>query len=169
MPLLTLNNPVSAPVSRGFGLIPCACTGYRRTLHDGLDYLCDPLTPVKSAAAGIVAYVGFRGSRGFCVVINHGYGCLTSYCHLDRAYVSRQQRVEQGRVIALSGRSGNCIKPHLHFGVKIKDKLVDPAQAISLGVDQTEGTLNKTTLTVNILEYGLLAGVWIAYEMFSGR
>jgi len=44
--------------------------------------------------------------------------------------VKQGQKVKKGQIIALSGKSGRVSGPHLHLGVSILGKMVDPEKLI---------------------------------------
>lgn len=62
------------------------------------------------------------GGCGNEVVIDHGDGFFTRYCHLKQGSVSKYSsvgmKVSQGQIIALSGNSGTTTGPHLHFEIR---------------------------------------------------
>ncbi|MCI2400608.1 M23 family metallopeptidase [Aliiroseovarius subalbicans] len=62
------------------------------------------------------------------VVIDHGGGWETQYCHLKNGSVTvRQgQRVGMGAELGLTGMSGNTQFPHLHLSVRHEGQVVDP-------------------------------------------
>lgn len=62
------------------------------------------------------------------VVIDHGDGWETQYCHLKEGSVSmvRGQSVEAGNSIAQVGMSGRSEFPHLHLSLRHKGVPVDP-------------------------------------------
>jgi len=96
-----------------------------RKFHNGVDLGVPIGTPILAAQGGVVR-TGEDGVSGRYVVIDHGHGVRTSYCHLDAVHVSRGQRVEPGERIGLSGNTGRSTGPHLHFVVRIGRKTVDP-------------------------------------------
>lgn len=65
---------------------------------------------------------------GNAVVIGHGDGWQTAYCHLRRGSVSVRpgQTVRTGDAIAQVGMSGLTELPHLHFQVNHGRDMVDP-------------------------------------------
>ncbi len=89
---------------------------------------------VKTAIDGYVDYAG-TGSCGNEIVIDHGDGFTTRYCHLKQGsvskYVSEGMSVVQGQIIALSGNTGGSTGPHLHFEVRINNKPQNPLNYIS--------------------------------------
>jgi len=62
------------------------------------------------------------------VVIEHGGGVETQYCHMakDSILVQPGQRVSAGAPIGRVGLSGNTEYPHLHFTVREGGKAIDP-------------------------------------------
>ena len=62
------------------------------------------------------------------VVIDHGNGWETQYCHLGRGSVrvARGVRVEAGDVLGEIGLSGQTQFPHLHLSVRRDGQPVDP-------------------------------------------
>lgn len=62
------------------------------------------------------------------VVIDHGGGWTTQYCHLRLGSVTVRsgQRVRSGQVLGQIGLSGMTEFPHLHFVVRKDDVPVDP-------------------------------------------
>jgi hypothetical protein len=76
------------------------------------------------------------------VVIDHGDGWETQYCHLARGSVRVKagDQVKAGDPIAKVGLSGNTEFPHLHLTVRHDGKIVDPfAPAVATGQCATGG------------------------------
>ena len=65
---------------------------------------------------------------GNAVIIDHGGGWVTEYCHmrLGSVRVAKGDVVKAGQVIGLVGLSGNTEFPHLHVTVFKDHKVVDP-------------------------------------------
>lgn len=79
------------------------------------------------------------------VLIDHGDGLQTIYCHLkqDSIIVKPKQKVKAGQKLAQVGQSGLAEFPHLHFGVIWEGGIVDPYT----GVLNTKGCgKNKKSL-----------------------
>ena len=62
------------------------------------------------------------------VVIDHGGGWTTQYCHLrlDSIAVAKGQRVDRGRRLGFVGHSGLAEFPHIHLTVRRGKEVVDP-------------------------------------------
>jgi murein DD-endopeptidase MepM/ murein hydrolase activator NlpD len=102
----------------------------RVQVHPGLDIACEPGTPIVAPARGRVTFVGERGPLGKTVILDHGFGIETTYGHARELLVQPGQRVERGQRIALVGSTGRSTGPHLHYGLEINGRLVDPVDYI---------------------------------------
>lgn len=98
-----------------------------RSPHAGVDIRLPAGTPVRSIAAGVVAFSGEQFFGGRSLVLDHGGGLFSIYYHLQEAAVAEGQRVEKGETIGAVGSSGRATGPHLHFGVRAAGGRIDPS------------------------------------------
>ena len=92
-----------------------------------LDFNMKRGTNITAAREGVVVRVkedGTKGglkskyrSHGNNIVIQHEDGSRAGYWHLqhNRALVNAGDTVKKGQIIALSGKTGYAMVPHLHF------------------------------------------------------
>lgn len=85
--------------------------------------------PIKAADAGQVVYAGneLKG-YGNLVLVKHKDGWITAYAHNDKLLVKKGAQVARGQKIATMGQTGSVKSPQLHFEVRYKTKVVDPAK-----------------------------------------
>ncbi len=96
------------------------------TSHQGVDYAIPEGSRVFATADGKVKEVRRSSTHGQTIIIDHGNGYETSYSHLQRISVVRNQQVRRGDIIALSGDTGLSLAPHLHYEVRLNGMRVDP-------------------------------------------
>ena len=116
--------------------------------HSGIDLACPVGTPVYATFGGTVEYVrddvpsGFKsfsayhnsggwhskeafnaGNAIYISTVLNGKEYHLCYWHLDKIYVTKDQKVLPGQLIGTSGISGNasfdsCAGAHLHYGIR---------------------------------------------------
>lgn len=96
--------------------------------HPGLDISADRGSPVHATADGTVSFAGASGAYGNLVTIDHGFGLESRYGHLSRLDVARGGKVSRGNRIGAVGATGRATGPHLHYEVRVNNRLLNPLQ-----------------------------------------
>ncbi len=122
--------PVKGPITSYFGWRTHPIWGVRE-LHEGIDIAVPTNTKVLVAASGSVTYAGWMTGYGNVVIIYHGSNISTLYAHLKQFAVKNGDLVAQGQIIGYADSTGWSTGPHLHFGVYLGVKAVDPLKYLS--------------------------------------
>ncbi|HDS6852058.1 M23 family metallopeptidase [Enterobacter sp. V87_3] len=94
--------------------------------HEGVDLRAALNSEVMSIADGMVTETGYGPVTGLYMTIRHPDGWSSRYLHLNKLLLVKNQYVQKGDVIALSGNTGRTDGPHLHLEIIHDDKLLDP-------------------------------------------
>jgi hypothetical protein len=110
--------PDMAAQRRGVAVL-AAAPGRVARLRDGV-------ADISVRAAGAPSVVNAECGNG--VVVDHGNGWETQYCHLAKGSIGVKigDTVATGAPLARVGLSGNTEFPHLHFTVRQNGQIVDP-------------------------------------------
>ncbi|MDQ2095080.1 M23 family metallopeptidase [Rhodalgimonas zhirmunskyi] len=165
--------------------------------HKGTDFALPTRAEMESGVAALAAapgrVVGLRDGQpdgaylkdpdstkgrecGNGVVIDHGDGWQTQYCHLRRGTLSVKvgQQVTTGTPLGQVGLSGNTEFPHVHLSVRHDGKTIDPfdpdgTAVCALASDVTLWTDPPLYQPGGLIEVGFIDEV-PSYELIkSGR
>lgn len=118
--------PCIGPISGVYGS-QRILNGEPRQPHYGVDIAGPVGTPVKAPADAVVTLAHpdmyFSGAT---LIMDHGHGLSSSFLHLDKILVKEGQRVKQGEVVALMGKSGRVTGAHLDWRMNWFDQRIDP-------------------------------------------
>jgi murein DD-endopeptidase MepM/ murein hydrolase activator NlpD len=113
--------PVNGPITSPF----CERRSWE-ACHPGIDIGVPAGTPIHAADTGQVVIAGPQGGYGNYTCIRHTTSLSTCYGHQSQILVQVGQVVQQGQVIGLTGCTGLCFGPHLHFEVRVNGGVVNP-------------------------------------------
>lgn len=102
----------------------------RLEFHYGLDIATQLGNKVVASADGVVLVAERREYIGNVVIIDHGFGYVTSYGHLSGFNVREGQRIRRYDVIGYVGTTGRSSGPHLHYEVRYFNKPMNPTDFI---------------------------------------
>ncbi|MDP2108838.1 MAG: M23 family metallopeptidase, partial [Rhodocyclaceae bacterium] len=100
-------------------------------MHEGIDFMAEPGTPILAAAAGIVQVAERHPQYGNMVDIDHGNDLLTRYAHALQVFVKPGEFVKRGQKIATVGSTGRSTGPHLHFEVRVGGVAQNPMRFLN--------------------------------------
>lgn len=126
----TFIKPIEGKITSSFGRREEA-TGRVPKNHTGTDIAANIGTKIKSATDGEVVLASEEGDYGKHLKIQIGELSII-YAHCNVLYVKQGEKVTQGQEIAEVGSTGNSTGPHLHFEIRISERLVNPQNILEL-------------------------------------
>ncbi len=132
----TLKWPMSGVVTQEFG-----CTGVLSEprvgscahFHLGIDIAAPCLTPVHSAGAGVVVFVGYNPydapPRAWLVIVAHSTSMVTWYAHMTAkapAGIYVGAPVAAGQLVGTENTTGHSSGCHLHWAVRVNGTFMNP-------------------------------------------
>lgn len=126
----TFIKPIEGKITSSFGRREEA-TGRVPKNHTGTDIAASMGTKIKSATDGEVVLASEEGDYGKHLKIQIGEVSII-YAHCNTLYVKQGDKVTQGQEIAEVGSTGNSTGPHLHFEIRISERIVNPQNILEL-------------------------------------
>ena len=117
--------PAIGPISSPFGLRRIL-NDQPRSPHSGLDIAAGHGEPISAPASGKVVATGDYFFNGNTVLLDHGQGLISMYCHMSRIDVKKGSVIEKGELLGAIGQTGRVTGPHLHWSVSLNNARVDP-------------------------------------------
>lgn len=100
-----------------------------RYMHKGVDLVNTPRCVVWAPQDGIVVHKERYAFTGNTVVIDHGWGVLSLFFHLDSfADIQVGQKIFKGNPIGTLGKTGYATGYHLHWEMRVCNVQIDPLQ-----------------------------------------
>lgn len=105
---------------------------YSRDIHLGVDYGVPTGTSIYSLLDGVVVLSGMQELYGNMVIVNHGLGLYTNYCHMNKCLVNADSVIKKGGILGEVGMTGASTGPHLHIETRIYGIPIDYRKLESL-------------------------------------
>lgn len=103
-----------------------------RSPHSGTDIASPFGADVKTSNSGSVVVANDLYYAGKTVVIDHGLGVFSMYCHFSKFNVRIGDQVSKGDIIGKIGATGRVTGPHLHWAFKVSGSRVNPLSLLQL-------------------------------------
>ncbi|MDP3481510.1 MAG: M23 family metallopeptidase [Desulfoprunum sp.] len=99
-----------------------------KQVHLGVDIASTEHIGVQAANTGKVVYADYLGIYGNAVILDHGQGVFSLYSHLSQINAAVGDKLEQGKILGLTGTSGMAGGDHLHFSMIINGVFTMPKE-----------------------------------------
>ena len=136
-PSLKFINPVNGIISSRYGK-QRYINDQPRSPHLALDIAAAEGTKIIAPASGKVILVGNFFYSGNFLILDHGFGLISSYSHMSKVHAKTNDYLNQGDIIGEVGSTGRVTGPHLHWTVYLSKERINPE---SLLVENFEESL----------------------------
>jgi len=106
--------------------------GHAGSPHSGVDFPAPTGTPVHAAQKGRVVLAEELYFSGNSVIVDHGLGIYTFYCHFSEIEAKVGDEVEAGTVLGKVGATGRVTGPHLHWGLQVEHARVNALDIVKV-------------------------------------
>lgn len=136
--------PVNGVMVSGYGMRPHPILRYNR-MHEGVDFRAEVNTEVFATGDGTVIHASRNGAFGNLLEIDHGFGIITRYAHLNSfaSGIRVGATISRGDLVAYSGNTGRSAGPHLHYEVLVNDTPQDPINYLIADISPEEYLMFK--------------------------
>jgi len=110
-----------------------------RKFHKGIDLSALKGSPIHATAKGkVIIASNLHDGYGNKIVIDHGFGYKTVYAHLHKIQTKVGQEIELGDLIGQVGNTGISVSPHLHYEVRLDDRVMNPLDYVFKDISAEE-------------------------------
>ena len=99
----------------------------KRKRHWGMDFSAERGSPIYATGDGEISRADNRAAGfGNHVRIDHGFGYISIYAHMDKISIRKGNKVKRGDIIGYVGSSGRSVAPHLHYEITKDGRKINP-------------------------------------------
>jgi hypothetical protein len=146
-----------------------------KKMHNGIDLVATmdgktgQVDKIMSHTGGTVDAVGYTSTVGYYINIRVSGNTVMVYRHLrDMPTLKKGETVKTGQIIGKMGKTGKATARHLHWGIKVDGKWIDPAPYLDSDYPETPA-VKMITLEVQVLKRGMKGGsVWSLQSLLLG-
>lgn len=122
-------------------------------MHNGIDLVASTngttgrTDSITAHTGGKVVGVGYGASQGNYLKLELAPGIVTVYYHLrDKPKFRLGDTLATGQILGYMGATGNATGAHLHFGLSVEGKFIDPAPFLDREILPQEAALTLPVL-----------------------
>jgi murein DD-endopeptidase MepM/ murein hydrolase activator NlpD len=104
--------------------------GHPGSPHGGVDFPAPTGTLVHAAQKGRVVLAEELYFSGNTVIVDHGFGIYTFYCHFSEIDAKVGDEVAAGTILGKVGATGRVTGPHLHWGLEVQHTRVNALEVV---------------------------------------
>ena len=119
--------PVDGVRSSSFGFAALSLTDSRAIPIPAWTSPRPKAPPILAPAPGVILTTGNYFFNGNTIIMDHGHGLISLYCHMNTIDVEPGAVIAAGEQIGRVGSTGRVTGPHLHWSVNLNNVRVDPA------------------------------------------
>jgi murein DD-endopeptidase MepM/ murein hydrolase activator NlpD len=96
--------------------------------HLGIDLAGTQHMPILAANSGRVVMAQYFGIYGNAVLLDHGFGLMSLYGHMNDFAIKAGENVKQGQLLGHSDTTGLAGGDHLHFSILLNGVQINPKE-----------------------------------------
>jgi len=128
---IPLGRPVPGSISSKFGKRTDPLRK-KKAFHPGIDFRGNTGDAIRATADATVKTASRNKVMGRYVILSHGNGFETIFAHMHKILVKKGDTVKRGQVIGQIGNTGRSTGSHLHYGIRYKEKSIDPMKYLQV-------------------------------------
>ncbi|MBI2521969.1 MAG: M23 family metallopeptidase [Bdellovibrio sp.] len=144
---MPFKRPLRSRITSYYG-IQRVYNNIKKGQHLGIDFRARVGVPVPASNRGKVVLAQDLFFTGLTVIVDHGLGIFSIYGHLSSILVNVGDIVVPTTILGNTGQTGRASGPHLHWGVKVGQHLIDGLQLIEM--TEKEFAHDRQNLSSNI-------------------